>query len=404
MFYYGSEVDSWLLNIVLMPYISLYWHESPLWIRVIAPPSCGKTAHLSLVFGYDKTYPVDELTSKCFASGFKDKHNRDFSKLPAFDNHVLVVGDESSLMEQSQEERHAVQATLRRCYDGRFSKTFGNIKDARSFEFFFCLLVASTPQVDRYFLYTQALGERYLNFRMQVPDRKALAQRALDNSFKGKDKSYKRLGTQVVQFLRYLQTCNLNKAQFDSESVREELISIADFTACLRTPVMRDATGRQVTTLPQLEAGGRLVLQLTQAAIADAIIEGQPEVTERNIDKARYLALGSVRSVITYLLWHIYCRHEKARKERAASKYWFSTGDLISVSSLGRATISQALEDFALRGILKVRQARLQGGRKLEYRLAPGMFSKLNQMQFFKHYVPEAGYSLGRKDRARRKV
>ncbi|KKK91527.1 hypothetical protein LCGC14_2712050, partial [marine sediment metagenome] len=151
----------WLPEIMLYPFVSLDWKNIPTWYRIIAPPGSGKTAHLSLIADFYLSYTLDEFTPKSFISGFRGPGGQDMSTLPQLNGKVLVILDESIMMEQRQEDRNAVQSLLRKAYDGVVSKSFGNIKDKVEHKAYFNIIAAATPQIDRYFLYNQALGERF---------------------------------------------------------------------------------------------------------------------------------------------------------------------------------------------------------------------------------------------------
>jgi hypothetical protein len=192
LFVYSSEVDSWLLEMIMLPYITLTWKQLPVWLRIIAPPSSGKSAHLGLLQGFSYTYVIDDFTSKSFISGFRG-NNEDPSQLPQMHMKVLLISDEGTVMEQKKEERNMIQAILRKAYDGKVVKAFGNLKKRVEHKSEFNILVASTPIVDRYYIYSQALGERFMNFRLQVPDRRLIAEKALYNQSHNFRSRYKML-------------------------------------------------------------------------------------------------------------------------------------------------------------------------------------------------------------------
>ena len=159
-FYYGSGVDGWMPNMTLMPYVTLGWKTKPIWIRTVAPPGGGKSAHLEMLKEHPLSYWIDNFTPKSFISGYKDKDTgKDMSKLPQMDGKVVIINDESTIMEQRIEDRNQILAILRGVFDGAASKDFGNEEKSRSYNVRFNMLVGSTPTIDRMFQYVQALGE-----------------------------------------------------------------------------------------------------------------------------------------------------------------------------------------------------------------------------------------------------
>jgi hypothetical protein len=385
LFYYGCEVDMWLPEIMLLPYVSLGWKQDPTWFRCIAPPGSGKSVHLNTLSDYEGSYVIDEFTPKSFISGFRTQSGEDPSKLPQFNGKVLIISDESTLMEQRQEDRNLVQSIMRKAYDGRVSKVFGNLKEAQTYESRFNLLVASTPQIDRYFVYNQALGERYLNFRLQVPNRLGLVEVAYANQFRDFKDRYATLTERVHHFLRRIPRTRITDISVPDE-VKHKFIHCADFIACVRTRITRDATGRHVTTLPQAETAGRLVKQMTQAAIASAIINGETEVTPEQVRKAIYIASCSVIAVTTFIVYHVWKFTQEARQDKDGG--WFSIQLMVLRTQLGRASVTRTLEDLAIHRILEVRAGKKQGGRQIDYKLSEYAIGILKSTGLFDDYVP----------------
>lgn len=380
LFYYGSDVDSWLPEIMMYPFVSLAWKNIPTWYRIIAPPSAGKTAHLSLLSDFYLSYAIDEFTPKSFISGFRGYGGQDVSTLPQLNGKVLIIMDESTMLEQRQEDRNQVQAILRRAYDGTVAKEFGNVKGKVEHKAYFNIIAASTPQIDRYFMYNQALGERYINFRLQIPNRILLANRAYNNQMQREyTKSRERLQRKLFRFLRTLPIKQLSDIQIDRRT-KKTFIACADFIAQIRTHVPRDASGRHITILPQPEAAGRLVQQMVQIAASGAIIRGLRRIKPDQLRKAIYIALCSMPALLTFVLYSIWKRTEEHNTK------WFSVQDMVLYTSLGRASIIRVLEDFAVYKILTLRkQNHLRG---YDYSLSKYAMKIIRTTNLFECYVP----------------
>jgi hypothetical protein len=388
IFYYGSEVDTWLPEIMLLPFVTLHWKLAPVWIRVISPPGSGKSAHISMLEDYEVSYFIDELTPKSFISGFRDEKGRDPSKLAQMDNKVIVVSDESTFMEQRQEDRNQVQSILRRAYDGRVSKGFGNIEAVQVYKSTFNMLVSSTPSIDRYFLYNQALGERYINYRMQIRQREALAKRAYENQFTNTSSKLALLRKRVHKFLHSIPETEITEIKIP-EFVYRTIIDCANFVALVRTHIARDATGRQVTTLPQPESAGRLVQQLTQTVISLAIVEGCTAVDKLQLRKAVYLGAGSIVSVVAFILYTVWKEFTiKIKEVEGPSQRWFSAQDMVMQTALSRGSVARILEDLAIHRVLDIRRGKKQGGRLIEYALGETAETLIDSTGFFADYIP----------------
>lgn len=392
LFYYGCEVDSWLPEIMLYPYIALPWLQTPIWCRVIGPPSSGKSAHLSLLADYPKTYLVDEFTTKCFVSGYRGG-GEDPSKLPQMDNKVLVITDESTIMEQRAEDRNLIQSILRKAYDGTVAKDFGNIKETVKYKARFNVLVASTPIIDRYFLYNQALGERYVNYRLQVPHRKAMAERAMWNQCHSYRRRHTALKAEVHEFLHSIPKTRITDVKV-SKAYQECFLDCASFVALVRTRVSRDMTGKHITALPQSEAPSRLVEQMVQVAIADATLHGLTEVGEDSLAKSVYVALCSMPAILSFVLYCLWKQTIDGDATLTIQKTMFQTG-------LGRLTTAQLFEDLSLHKVLSMSKGYSQGGRLIEYRITKWSLDVMKETKLFQHYVPIGAVhkSRRRKDR-----
>lgn len=388
LFYYGCDVDRWLLEMILLPYVTLSWKQLPVWIRIIAPPSSGKSVHLSLVQDLDITYVVDEFTSKSFVSGFRG-NNEDPSQLPMMHKKVLLISDESTIMEQRKEERNMIQSILRRAYDGSVTKAFGNLKEKVQHKSEFNILIASTPIIDRYYLYNQALGERFMNYRLQVPNRRLIAEKAIYNQEHGFKRKKKQLSTKIRIYLESIIDKKFRSIKL-TEDTKRVLIDCASFVSLLRTHVTRDMSGRFITVLPQPEVASRLVQQMSQVVIGNAIIVGDKKVTQDQLDKAVYVALCSAPSVTVYVLYIVWLTSKK-RKRR-----WHSTKDLMLATHLGQLSVKNIIEDLCVHRILRMKKSRSQSGRILEYSLSRYTLEAIESTELFKNYDHGMGTKRGR--------
>ena len=395
LFYYGCDVDSWLPEIMLYPFVSLEWKNIPTWYRIIGPPGTGKTAHLSLIANFYLSYALDEFTPKSFISGFRGPGGQDMSTLPQLDGKVLVIMDESTMMEQRQEDRNQVQAILRKAYDGVVSKSFGNVKEKVEHKAYFNIIAAATPQIDRYFLYSQALGERFINFRLQIPKRLMLAKRAYDNQMHNYADKHNKLKLKVFRFLRKLPVQKLSNIRIDAHTERI-FITCANFITQVRTHVPRDASGKHVTTLPQPEAAGRLVQQMVQVAASGAIIRGSLRIKQEQLCKAVYIALCSMPAVLTFMLYSIWKYTEEYNTE------WFSVQKMVLYTALGRHSVIRILEDLAIHRVLSIKkQDNLRG---YEYCLSEHAINTIKESNLFEYYMPPLVRALSAKRMDRDRV
>ena len=395
LFFYGSEIDSRLIEMIILPYVTLQWKQIPVWLRIIAPPACGKSIHMSLLEDYKATYSIDSFTSKSFISGFRG-NNEDPSQLPLMDKKVLLISDESTIMEQRKEERDLIQAILRKAYDGKVTKAFGNLKNKVQHDATFNILVASTPIIDRYYLYNQALGERFINFRLQIPDKIAITTRAMHNQAKGFKKRHKRLSKRVEQYVT-----KISKSKFGDIRVSRKhstlLVECATFIALIRTHVCRDGSGRYVTILPQAEVASRLVQQMMQVAVGNAVIRGDVSIGTPQIELAIYTALCSAPSLTVYVLNILWTTTKKRGTK------WHTIKDLMAATHLGQLSTKNVIEDLCIHRVMKMKSAKSQGGRLIQYAFTEYGLDVIESTDLFKNYSHGMNPPIKKRSKERRR-
>lgn len=385
LLHYGSEVDRWFPELILLPFIGLQWRQNPIWLRAIAPPSSGKSEHFSFVEDSEFVYMIDVFTPKAFISGYRSQEGRDPSVVPQLNGKVVIISDESTLMEQSEKDRLEVQSLLRRIYDGKLSKKFGNIQEKQEYSVHFNLLIGSIPAIDRQFQYNQTLGERYVNYRLQIPDRSQLSRQSMGNLFNEYLVNKEKVKKKFCDFIRNMPDVDLNDIEIP-DVYRELIAACADAIALIRTHINREKATHAVSVLPQAEPAGRLIKQMTQIVVADAIVRGDTIVSWEHLQKAIYVGLSSIKAVTVFILYHIVNR-EKMPGIRGEYR-WFTPMDITVLSAMSRNTVSFILEDLAIHRILDIRSAKSGVGSKIQYKLNDEARHLFTDLQLFKHYMP----------------
>jgi hypothetical protein len=383
--YYGSEVDTWLPELVLLPFIGLQWKQNPIWLRVIAPPSSGKSEHFSFVEDSEFCYTIDVFTPKAFISGFRSQEGRDPSILPQLNGKVVIISDESTIMEQSEKDRAEVQSILRKVFDGKFSKKFGNLEEKQEYSAHFNLLIGATPTIDRQFQYNQTLGERYINYRLQVPDQKALTHKAYTNLFNQYSDNKVSIKKMYCDFIRNLPDVSLNDIAVP-EKYGNILEACANAIALIRTHINREKASHSVSVLPQAETAARLLKQMTQIVIADAVVRGDNEVSWEHLRKGMYIGLSSIKAVTIFILHHIINREKMPGVK--GELLWFTPTEIHVLSALSRNTVAYILEDLAIHRILDIRASKTGVGSKTQYRLNEDARNLFIDLKLFKYYIP----------------
>jgi hypothetical protein len=157
--------------------ISAQLDGPPLWGMIIGASSGGKTETLHMV---DRLADerVSELTAASLLSWTKGKDPRETGILPRVGARGFVtVGDFSTVLATSDRGgRDQLFALLRCVYDGQVSRDLGNAPRALRWQGRITFLAACTPAIDHYSSHADALGPRWLYWRL--PDRDAATKTA----------------------------------------------------------------------------------------------------------------------------------------------------------------------------------------------------------------------------------
>src|SRR5262249_36853310 len=128
--------------------------------------------------GSDDFYPLSELTPKTFASGLEIPGGSDPSLLCRLTKEILIFKDFTTVLQMRHEDQQAILAQLREIYDGRYDKTWGTGRELH-WEGRLGFVAGVTPIIDKHQAVMSVLGERFVLFRVILPDRKRLGLRAL---------------------------------------------------------------------------------------------------------------------------------------------------------------------------------------------------------------------------------
>lgn len=264
--------DKGVLRILFGAFLAHLLGGDPVWLFLIAPPVGAKTELLSAFYSVPKLYPISELTAKTFASGLDTPHG-DPSLLARLSDEVLILKDFTTVLEISRDDRQAILAQLREINDGRFDKAWGTGKELR-WRWRLGFLAGVTPVIDRHQAVLSVLGERFVQLRIQQPNREQAATAAMSS-----------VGSEIVmreELPKSVAGClakiGIPEAPTVSEDIRKRLAKLADFTTRARSGVIRDGYKRSLDYAPEPEAPTRFARQLLSLARGGAATRGTMEV------------------------------------------------------------------------------------------------------------------------------
>jgi len=200
MHYHEPDVDA-----ARALYAAVAAHDlngQPVWPMAVAPPGSMKSELITALEGMPRVFLVDAVTPKTFLSGQipdqKTPTDRNASLLHRIGKSgIILIPDFSTVQGMKSEDRATILATLRKIFDGKYSKEFGTAEKVDKWEGRITVVVGTTPEIDRTRVATQALGERFVMVRW----RRAGVEAARKAILQDRKKVHKELHTAVHRLL-----------------------------------------------------------------------------------------------------------------------------------------------------------------------------------------------------------
>jgi len=238
----------------------------PAWGMLVGSPSSGKTETLWALAGLGEH--ADELTGPAaLLSWTKGKSPKPTGILTRIRHGLVTIADFSTVLGmKDQRTRDQLFALLRRVYDGSASRDVGTAASQLQWDGRLTLLAACTPVIDEYANHADALGPRWIYYRL--PERSEAAKRAISRvarSVTDVDAHRARVRAlaeaAVRTAARHLERVPL------PEDLGEAIDDVAIVTCYGRAAVSRSAYGRrEITGMASTEEPARLTKQLVLLA------------------------------------------------------------------------------------------------------------------------------------------
>jgi hypothetical protein len=208
----------------------------------------------------------------------------------------------------------------------------------------------------------QALGERFLNYRLEPVDRDRQVEKAMENAGCQREMRQE-LERAVLEFLQYGWPASSDSVNVP-KAFTTRILSLAVATAQLRTQVPKTRAGA-VSFVPEAEVGTRLAIQLSKLGKALTIVRGSSTLGESEYEILQKVARDSIPSVRLRLL--------SALSEASGSARGFvSTATVAERSLMPLNTARTVLEDLRLLGL-----AESTGPNPIRWRLAESLSERL---------------------------
>ncbi len=174
------------------------------------------------------------------------------------------------------------------------TKVFGNGK-VRVWKGRVSVLAASTQAIDLNQQATTHLGERFVNYRLVMPDRKEVAMRSLDNDPQ-QDQMTIDLQNAVYAFFKGI---NFEQVLKDipvmPEEMKKDIVNLANFCTMARSGIIRDfGFKKDVIFVPAAEMPTRITSQLSKLVSGLMIVNKTDKMTEDDMKVVYKCALDSI--------------------------------------------------------------------------------------------------------------
>lgn len=258
--------DRGIVRVVCATVIANRMNLEAVWLLLVAPSSGGKTEMISALNGLkDIIHPVSDLTVNTFASG-QQKAGQETSLLFKINNGILTFKDFTSVLSKNKDARKEIMSQLREIYDGEYTKRTGTGKDIK-WRGKSGAIAGSTEVVYRHLEELSAMGDRFIMYNIEQPDRRKVAKRALQNAHKIKDQR-EHLQACFAHYIRYIIE-HLDEEEIKiSEEIQDDLLDVADFSTQVRSAVINDFKTGIVEFVPSKEMPMRMTQQLSNLASA----------------------------------------------------------------------------------------------------------------------------------------
>lgn len=353
--------DDTFIDVVLATVVAHRFGGDPLWLMLIGASGAGKTELLRALSG-ERIYSLSDLTPQALVSGLKLRKG-DPSLLPDMDGKVVVIKDLTTLLSQNEKDRAKIFGQLRDLYDGYTSKAFGSGVGRRSYACRVGLIAGVTPAIERFQAMNHALGERFVNYRMEPVDADRLIEKAMENADRHEEIRHE-LERTVLEFLLHEWPTSSDSVTIPKAFVTK-IHGLAIATAALRTHVPKTRAG-VVSFVPEPEVGTRLAIQLSKLGRALAIVRRASTLGESEYEVLQKVARDSTPSVRLRIVSALV-------DLSGLSHIFLETGAVAERSGVPLVSTRAGLEDMRLLGL-----AENAGANPIRWRLAEPLRERLS--------------------------
>lgn len=315
--------------------------DDPVWLLLVAPPSSGKTESVRMLDACSDAH-LDDVTGAGLlswkGSGAKAQPTGVLTRVP--DHALVTFGDLSTLLADSDKgRRDQTFGILRRAYDGHVTRDLGTAPAPLSWKGKLTVVGAVTGVIDNYAVHADALGPRWIYYRLPLRSNEAkrtAAKMARSPEIKAIRGEVAKLAAQIV----YKARAGINT--YIPDRVADAIEDAALVTCWGRGSVPRNGYGRrEIDGVPIVEEPPRVIRQLRGLAVGLYAIG----LTDTEVEAlCRRVALDSIPVARRQALEAV-CEFPGA-----------STSRIATAAGLHRLVTGRQLEELELIGVVQVRR------------------------------------------------
>ncbi|MFC1486037.1 winged helix-turn-helix domain-containing protein, partial [Candidatus Latescibacterota bacterium] len=354
--YLALEDDNFI-DFSLAVVIANRFDGEPLFGGLIAPPASAKTEILRAFDGHSCIQMLSNITPQTLISGWSTKKGNQ-SLLPRINGKVLVIKEFTTILHKRYEARAEILAQFREMYDGRVTGSYGT-GETVDWTGKVGILFAVTPVIDSHLPFMQALGERFVYYRIYDENDAAIADCALENAL-GESGHRKALRTAVHAFLNCFEARIEPRVDVD-ENVKAGLRALSILTVKARTSIPRDRYNKsEITLLPSPEHPARIIKQLTLLGLGLSTIRGVDCIDAGVYDIVKKVAHDTIPPLRHRILSTVFEMYSEKNE-------WSTIRDIEERSGIPSSTQRYHLEDLRMLGLLDSKRDGSNATSKLLY-------------------------------------
>lgn len=293
-------VDEGVIKLICATVIANRLHTVPVWLIVVGPSGGGKTEFINIVKNCFQVHSQSTLTPQTFLSGQTSNRNTQTSLLSVIGKTgILLFKDMTTLLSMNWDARTQIMSQLREIYDGRIKKTFGTgmvvewPADPKS-RGYIGFIGASTDVIYNFLEMYKTMGERFILYYPEQPDRFMTARKATSN-IEIINKRREEIGAMVKEYLDGIVEIPAALPKIPYE-LNEDIIALAEFSTRAQGSVTRDlhSPGKEIIEFHDPTMPTRVAEQMTALACAFSIMNKDGVILESDKKILYKIAMDSM--------------------------------------------------------------------------------------------------------------